>query len=326
MFFIQSVSIMAFITPTLSPAVSADSMSIPIFRPFSIGEAPRVASTLAGCGMPTCDFTVGGIYMWLRYFSYRRAFVNDTLFIEGVSGKDSSQRAFSVPVGGRLRLVEAVCALRDYCGNVGIPLRFSAVPERMLAPLQVLGAKVTALLPSWADYLYDASALATLSGKKMAKKRNHVNAFMAANPGWTFEPLTPVNAPAALAFMRSLNISPGKGAMAETERLEAAGLLGDYARFPMMESGVLSAPGCGMVAFTVGEVRDGILFVHVEKMRHDVKGAGETVNTLFARYIVERYGVSYINREDDAGDPGLRRAKESYHPLRLLNKYEMILG
>lgn len=326
MFFIQNVSIMAFTTPTFSPAARVESMRIPAFRSFAIGEAPRVASTLAGCGMPTCDFTVGGIYMWLRYFSYRRAFVRDTLFIEGVSGKDSSQRAFSVPVGGRLRLAEAVGVLRDYCGNAGIPLRFSAVPECMVAPLQALGAKVTASLPSWADYIYDASALATLSGKKMAKKRNHVNAFKAANPGWTFEPLTPANAPAALDFLRSLDVGTGKGLMAETERLEVAGLLEDYARFPMMEGGVLSAPGCGIAAFTVGEVRDGILFVHVEKMRHDVRGAGETVNTLFARYIVERHGVRYINREDDAGDPRLRRAKESYHPLRLLHKYEMLLG
>ena len=57
-------------------------------------------------------------------------------------------------------------------------------------------------------------------------------------------------------------------------------------------------------------------------MNHEVVGAGETVNKLFAAMMTERHpGLIYINREEDVGDPGLRHAKESYHPSELLDKY-----
>lgn len=296
------------------------------FEPFSLDEAPYIHSLLEECTVPTCDFTVGGIYLWLRYFSYRRAVVDGTLFIEGVSEEDPSQRAFSVPVGGTLTLAQSVDLLRGYCREENIPLRFSAVPECMVAPLQALGARTTATLPDWADYVYDASSLAALSGKKMAKKRNHVNAFMAANPGWELVEMTPDNTHAAIEFMRGLDLAADKGLMAETERLEVVGMLENYKSFPMMEGALLVTPGHGTVAFTIGETRGDTLFVHVEKMRHDINGSGEAINALFARAMTQRHGITYINREDDAGDPGLRRAKESYHPLRLLAKYEMELA
>ena len=61
-------------------------------------------------------------------------------------------------------------------------------------------------------------------------------------------------------------------------------------------------------------------------MRHDVAGAGETVNRFFAARMLERHPeLLYINREDDAGDPGLRYAKESYHPIYKLKKYNVVL-
>ena len=64
--------------------------------------------------------------------------------------------------------------------------------------------------------------------------------------------------------------------------------------------------------------------IHIEKMNHEVAGAGETINKLFAAEMLHRHpGLRYINREDDAGDPGLRYAKESYHPLRLLRKFNV---
>ena len=78
---------------------------------------------------------------------------------------------------------------------------------------------------------------------------------------------------------------------------------------------MLSTPADGIVAFTLGEVIGDTLYVHIEKMNHLVNGAGETVNKLFAELMTGHHPeVRYINREEDVGDPGLRHAKESYHP------------
>lgn len=76
--------------------------------------------------------------------------------------------------------------------------------------------------------------------------------------------------------------------------------------------------------FTAAEIIGDTLIIHIEKMDHEVAGAGETINKLFAAEMLHRHPqLRYINREDDAGDPGLRYAKESYHPLRLLRKFNV---
>ena len=79
-----------------------------------------------------------------------------------------------------------------------------------------------------------------------------------------------------------------------------------------------------IVAFTIGEIIGDTLFTHIEKMDHSVPGAGESINRFFAQHITSRHPeVRYINREEDAGDEGLRQAKLSYHPAILLTKYDI---
>ena len=179
-------------------------------------------------------------------------------------------------------------------------------------------------LADWSDYLYEASALATLSGKKLGKKRNHVNRFEAENPGYTFEPLTPELIPAVKEFFLARHLPLSKPALADIEREQVMQVLSTPGLFGF-EGAVLSTPANGIVAFTLGEVKGDTLFVHIEKMDHEVNGAGETINKLFAEMMTGRHpGLIYINREEDVGDPGLRHAKESYHPAELLAKYNVI--
>lgn len=193
-----------------------------------------------------------------------------------------------------------------------------------MAPLKALGASSVQQLADWSDYLYEASALATLSGKKLGKKRNHVNRFEAENPGYTFEPLTPELIPAVKEFFLARHLPLSKPALADIEREQVMQVLSTPGLFGF-EGAVLSTPANGIVAFTLGEVKGDTLFVHIEKMDHEVNGAGETINKLFAEMMTGRHpGLIYINREEDVGDPGLRHAKESYHPAELLAKYNVI--
>ena len=82
-----------------------------------------------------------------------------------------------------------------------------------------------------------------------------------------------------------------------------------------------------IVAFAFGEVHGDTLHVHIEKMRHDVNGAGAAVNKMYVELMMQRHGeIRYVNRQDDAGDEGLRRAKLSYNPAFILKKYNIILN
>lgn len=294
------------------------------FKPLTIADIPLVRPYLTAASGRTCDYTVGGLFMWAGYFNDSYAILNDTLYIKGVTEDDVTRPAFSLPVG-KAGLEEAVDVLREYCeATDSEPLTLSAVPEVYVEPLMLLGATRAVPLDDWSDYLYDAQTLATLTGKPMSKKRNHVNRFAIERPGYTFEPITPQNIGAVTEFYKGCELALSKPVLAEVERTRVLEVLAHPVEFGF-EGAVLSVPGEGIVAFTMGEVIGDTLYVHIEKMRHDIAGAGETVNKLFAGMMTRRHPrIRYINREEDTGDPGLRHAKQSYHPAMLLRKYNVI--
>lgn len=268
----------------------------------------------------TCDYTVAGMLMWARYFKYEYALTDGTLFVKGVEENARTTPAFSLPLGD-MPMPEAVQLLKEYCAVRDTPLVFSAVPEDRVGELQRLGNCRVEELTDWADYLYNARDLATLSGNRYSKKRNHVNRFTSDHPDARIIPLTAALIPQLKGFVSSLP-PDGEHATAQVEREEVDRLL-DHWNSISMDGAVLLTPDLGIVAFAIGEVIADTLYVHVEKMLHDVNGAGETINKGFASMMLDRYGMTFINREEDAGDPGLRRAKESYHPLMMLRKYNV---
>ncbi len=292
------------------------------FKPLTLDDVSLVRSMLAFSGSRTCDFSIGGIYMWIDYFDYTYCIFNDTLFIKGVTEDDVTRPAFSLPVG-KMGLEESVGLLADFCDSKRMDLQFSAVPEDALPALRCLGSIREEQLKDWSDYLYSAEALATLSGKKLSKKRNHVNRFMADNPDYTFKPLTAELIPDIKEFFNATHLPLSKPAIADIEREQVKLVLNNLDRYPF-EGAVLSTPTDGIVAFTIGEVLIDTLHVHIEKMNHEIPGAGETINKLFAEMMLSRHPeIIYINRQEDVGDPSLRYAKESYHPITLLNKYNV---
>ena len=292
------------------------------FKPVTVDSVPEIAPLLEYADSRTCDYTVAGLLMWADYFKYEYAIIDNTLFIKGVDENDMSTPAFSMPIGA-MPLRKALRTVADYCRENGLPLRFSAVPEDRLGDFYSLGACHIEELTDWADYLYDAEALATLPGNKYSKKRNHVNHFIAEHPGYSYEPLTAGNVAAVRDFFNSISLPKDSSEpTAAEERRQVFHVLDNFARLPF-EGAVLSTPEDGIVAFAIGEVIGDTLYVHIEKMRHEINGAGETINKLFAADMRERHNVAYINREEDVGDEGLRKAKMSYHPSMLLKKYDL---
>lgn len=294
------------------------------FRPVVTGDAQLLRRMLEDVPSRTCDYTVGGILMWTDYFHYELAVADDTLFIKGVAENDLTRPAFSLPLSGRLRMAQSVELLADYCRSLGLDeLTLSAVPADAMGTLTAVAPCSVEELTDWSDYVYDAAALATLTGKDFSKKRNHVNRFMADNPGARLVALDRSTLPDARALCDRIHPPVDDcyvTAAAEIEQVRH--VLSDYDAYPF-EGALLVSPTAGPVAFTVGEVRGDTLYVHIEKMLHDVSGAGETINKLFAASMAARYPIRYINREEDVGDPGLRRAKLSYRPVEQIAKYNV---
>jgi hypothetical protein len=170
------------------------------------------------------------------------------------------------------------------------------------------------------DYVYEREALATLKGKKLAAKRNHINAFE-ANHQWEVRPIDGQNLPEIMEFndwwCRQNNCDQedslaweGCAVRKGLKHYEELGFIG----LALYADGNL----CG---FTYGEPlgKEGFC-IHAEKADGDLRGAYPMINREFAKSLPE--GVRWVNREDDAGDEGLKKAKMSYRPALLLKKYQ----
>lgn len=294
------------------------------FRPMTIEAIPMLRNFMAYNPSRTCDYTLGGMCMWIDYFSYEYAVVEDTLFVKGISENHPDMVAFSLPLG-EMALDRAVGLVVEYCRMNGLRPAFSAIPADKVDVVAAACGGAVERLDGWSDYLYDASALAELTGKAYSKKRNHVNRFLLENQDARLEMLTSENIAEAKRFLDRVDLSgktdPG---MASYELQQCHEVL-DNLDLYLFEGAVLRSQGGRICALTLGEVINDTLYVHIEKMDHQVNGAGETVNKLFAAEMLERNdGLRYINREEDMNDPGLRFAKESYHPCCLLDKYNVI--
>lgn len=292
------------------------------FKPVTLADLPLINGLLQTGISRTCDYSVGGIFMWIDYFSYEYCVVDDTLFLKGRTENCRVETSFMVPVGA-MPLPRAIELILDYCQAKNLRPVFSAVPEdRLEALTDVLGEAVQIEpLDDWSDYLYRIDALATLSGKHLAKKRNHLNRFKAENPNYIFEPLDYRLLPEVELFMAGTDEPDSP--MAAYERQECRRVLNHYTSFPF-EGAVLRGEAGDIEAFAIGEVIADTLYVHIEKIRHDASGAGAAICSLFAAYMLHRHpSLRYVNREEDCGDEGLRTAKEQYHPVALLHKYNV---
>jgi hypothetical protein len=170
------------------------------------------------------------------------------------------------------------------------------------------------------DYIYEREALATLRGKKLAAKRNHINAFEQAHQ-WEIRPITAENMQEVCDFNDWWCSENDCSSETSLEREGCAVRRGLKHFEELGFFGIALYADGKLCAFSYGERlgRDGFC-VHVEKADAQLRGAYPMINREMARALPPE--IRWINREDDAGDEGLRKAKMSYRPSELLKKYE----
>lgn len=180
------------------------------------------------------------------------------------------------------------------------------------------------------DYLYEVDKLADLGGRKLHSKRNHCKRFEESNPGWTYEDMTAV----ALAECIEMDAEWDRRSRQREGIEEAQDMTNEKKAFLLasrhfedlgLEGGIIRVYG-EVVAFTMGDILSTDTFdVHFEKAYSELQGAFAMINREFARRVRERHpGIRYLNREDDMGVEGLRKAKESYYPDLMVEKHSAV--
>ena len=167
------------------------------------------------------------------------------------------------------------------------------------------------------DYLYEIETLTELKGKKYQAKRNHINRFLENWPNWYTEVITHDNMDTCKALAE-------KWCESHEDAGDKRALDKAFAHFDELcfEGIILYAEPGKPVAFSMGNCISRDTFdVNFEKAFADVQGAYPLINREFARFVQQNHPeIRYLNREDDMGVEGLRKAKESYHPV-FLEKY-----
>ena len=175
---------------------------------------------------------------------------------------------------------------------------------------------------SW-DYVYLQEDLANLKGRRYHGQKNHYNAFKKENPGYQFEMINPENYAECLNFGEEWC----KERMKEDPSIywEMRALQEAFVNFEALglRGGAIRIDG-KIQAFNLGKaINDDICDQNIEKANHEIRGLYAAIQTECARYVWT--DMKYINREEDMGAEGLRKAKEALHPAFMVKKYNLLI-
>lgn len=258
-------------------------------------------------------FSFTNMYIWQESYNIEYAVESDCLCIKSRhSGKNSY---FVLPCGHGDRKA-ATDKIIEYAASMGQKCVFAQLSNDDCDFLKENYGERFSFLEdrnNW-EYVYETESLISLSGKKLHGKRNHLNVFL-KDYDWKYEKINEENIAIAREFAISSIIDKEDR---DEELLSANKLFDKFFEFPLTGA-VLYANG-EICAVTAGEMlSDNTAVIHLEKANPDIRGSFAAINNLFAKN--EFSHVKYINREEDMGIEGLRRAKTSYRPCHMAEKY-----
>ena len=300
------------------------------FRTPTLEDKVWVDELLAGENGLACEYNFANIYLLSDAYHQTIARAGDRLLVRMEGGQGGG---YLFPTG-RGPLEGALKALEADAGSRGEGLHLICLTAEHRSQLEEVcpGRFVFEEDRDGFDYVYSTQRLATLAGKKLHGKRNHIHRFDETWPDWMFDPLGPDNlchcaAMARRWFAQRLEEGGEDAADLEQESLAIQEAL-DGAVFARLglEGGLIRAGG-QVMAFSLGSpLGDNGYDIHFEKAFPQIQGAYTVINREMARMVARRHPrVEWINREDDLGLEGLRRAKLSYYPDILLTKYRAYL-
>ena len=274
------------------------------------------------CPTRGCEYTFANLFLWGRQ---EIAMLHGCIaFFTHFNGR--SVYPYPIGSGDRKAVLEA---LLEDAAERGIPFRIGGMTPEDREELERLfpGRFFCREDRDLFDYVYAIDDLADLRGRKLQRKRNHLNRFRAVNPDYTVEPISPENLEAARELVEDWYVhrleTTGGDYMLEQIAMDRA-----FSRYEELKmDGLILRLDGRPVAMTMGSpLSPDTLDVHFEKALEDVDGAYAAINSEFARYIRLKYPeIRYLDREDDMGLEGLRKAKLSYQPHHMAEKYRAYL-
>jgi hypothetical protein len=257
-----------------------------------------------------CSISFANMYLWQKHYQVEYTIIENMIVFKTIEENPS----FSFPIGGS-DVKKAINTLMEYCKEKNIEFKMYGVSEEQFSVIEQLypGEFQIEYIRDDANYVYETEKLIHLSGKKYHGKKNHINKFMSLYEDWKYEDITAENVEECIQMAfewRKENCDPD-----EMKSAEFCVTLNSLKKLKELEliGGLIRVSG-KVVAITVGEpLTQDTFVVHIEKAFADVPGAYTIINREFLAHNAVDY--TYVNREEDTGSEGLRKAKLSYRPI-----------
>ncbi|MBO5688812.1 MAG: DUF2156 domain-containing protein [Lentisphaeria bacterium] len=296
-----------------------------LWHDISIKDLEQMRAAQKVSNFPSCEYACANLLMWAGSFGTRVAFyrgrayyhmakIDEFLFPAGCGEDPETCRMLSAG-----ELFEVCCMIKQ-CGFSG---KVGHVPAWYLAAGDV--TKYFEVIPmddGNDEYIYETASLAELHGSKLAKKRNLISQFERIYPNYKILQLSESRDFCDVQYLSSLWQKDHETTAFASGEPAAIEFAMDHFNELGLEGLVLMTDEGAKAYAIFSPVNQDSCTVHFEKALPECKGAAQVINQATAKFLLGKY--RYINREQDLGLPGLRQAKLSYMPCKLLKDYTLI--
>lgn len=283
------------------------------FKAITIEDREAINEYFNRYGAKTAETSFMNMFIWAQPYGTKFAVSDGFLILK--SDFAEKQKICGFPIGNG-DIKPLIYKLHDYFTKKFGVFELINVPKESVKIIETImpGHFEFEHMRSEDDYIYEVSKLISLSGKKLHSKRNNFNYFH-ANYNYVYEKIEEGNLEECREYILNHIKENTNDKVKEPQSINT--LFDNY--FALDAQGGLLRTDGKIIAVSVGEKYNGGAIIHVEKADRDIRGAYTAINKLLLEN--EFSDCIYVNREEDMGIEGLRKAKMSYHPAFLLEKY-----
>lgn len=293
------------------------------FAEITINDKTRFDSFLKLHKPQISELTFTNLYMWRNFYNLRYTEINGLLCIVSVPARGTPFAFMPIGKMNADTFAEIAFSLKSYFTKNGWQMEFKRVDESELSFFNelIVTKEDMRFDPNNSDYVYLAHDLVSLKGKKYDGKRNHINRFKKEHE-FEYVSINENHIDACKSIMKvwcdERSCEHHKDLYCE--KIANVELLDNYEKLGC--KGALIKVDGKFRSFTVGEMlNDETAVIHIEKADGKINGLYTLTNQQFCEH--EWSETRYVNREQDLGVEGLRRAKLSYNPVSMIKKYSI---
>ncbi len=261
-----------------------------------------------------CDLSCGVMLMWKNVFNQEICEYNDTLIIKATYS--GFKTCFFPPIGKDVD--GAIKQIEKYCVQNELPLVFNCADENFVEYLSKKYQIEYYNNRKWSDYLYDFAEMQNFAGRKFGGQRNHINKFKKTYPNYRYKEMQKKDIDRVKSFLNEYaKFHRDMKKVEKDEYFNTFTLLDNFKKDKFV--GGMIFVDKKLIAISIGEFVGKMLVIHTEKALLGYNGVYPTMFNEFVKHN-QKEGIIFVNRQDDAGDEGLRTSKTQYKPIKLVDK------